>query len=132
MDAAVLEQLDVHFLVDGFARGCGRILPADDQGGLIEEDILGLLAFGELVAGAGADNDFFLGLCLGFGLLELGRRGIGLGEQNRLILDFEKALGRPGEGNGALVEEFQEAVEIYSSSKMGGDDHRGNTQRTDC
>ena len=40
LNATVLEQLDIHFLIYGKAVGGCLILAANNEGGLIEEDVL--------------------------------------------------------------------------------------------
>ena len=92
------------------------MLTPDHEGGLVEEDVLGLLALGEFVARASADHDLLLGLRLRLGFLELRRSRIGFCQNNWLVLDFEETLGRPCQWYGAFVEEFHESLEVDRSA----------------
>ena len=80
LDTPILEQLDIDFLVNGLACGGGSVAAAHHESGLIKEDVLRFLALGELIAGAGPNNNFLLGLRPRLGLLELGGGGVRFGE----------------------------------------------------
>ena len=88
------------------------MLTPDHESGLVEEDVLGLLALGEFITRASADYDLLLGLCLCLGLLELCRSRVGFCQKNRFVFHLEESLGRPCQGDGAFVEEFHESLEM--------------------